>query len=116
MSETKFTPGPYRVDSDDLTVILDPDGNSIGEAFGFGTMGDEDRANAALFVAAPELYAACETIVSQCDRCDDGMIESQPAGIEGFDGAGNPRIEGVACPWCGSARSALARARGEGSE
>lgn len=62
MSATKWTPGPHFVDADEPLFIVTAEGSSLGEA----TAGDpfiaveQQLANARLWAAASDLYAALE--------------------------------------------------------
>lgn len=73
MSESKHTPGPWRVfRSTDGRVIIgigESDGGGITDA-GFGTWRDgaEQEANAQLIAAAPELLAALKSLVAERKR------------------------------------------------
>ena len=101
MAETKFTPGPwsifgplsdkhepaYRVSAErtlSLTVSPCPDGFVHGE----------NKANAHLIAAAPELYEALEEIVENAVVYYEGSMDIYSEAIE-------------------NARNALAKARGE---
>lgn len=88
MSETKFTPGPWFVDAD--FYVYGGDGGKIkGEYFDgveFPLVCDaesdsrdrtENKANAALIAAAPELYrelekhcALCMMMHPECEKCE----------------------------------------------
>lgn len=111
MSETRFTPGPWhrnikparkyptvwagRNTHVAAVVAGAPRGSGNGE-----TMVDEEiEANIDLIAAAPDLYAALETFLSEYVA----LVESGDAGF--WDGEKEPKVI--------AARSALRRARGE---
>jgi hypothetical protein len=125
MTVTAFTPGPWKVGDCDGTIIWarrfrstdiiecpdTPDeGVSVGNAYGlsdrareqFGleegwAVRDEQKANALLMAAAPDLYSALEELANCVERSLDGAgIDSQR-----YEAA---RVAAVA---------ALAKARGE---
>ncbi len=66
MSETKWTPGPYAVDPNDATVVTaDNDGLIVCETGYEDRDFDEQKANAILFAAAPELYGTLEKLTDR---------------------------------------------------
>ena len=95
MSEAKFTPGPWYIDS---RLIVGPRINSDGADDGFISevcdaslsMGDR-KANSHLIAAAPDLYEALDNLVAILELDTRSYV---------FD---------AVC----SARAALAKARGE---
>ncbi|WP_135470547.1 hypothetical protein [Crenalkalicoccus roseus] len=85
------TPGPWRLDPDDPTAVLGPNGLYVAEcAFFFGAEPEETEAcaNARLIAAAPDLLATLR-----------GLVAAVEAGA-------------VAAPALAEARAALARAGG----
>jgi hypothetical protein len=92
MSETKWTPGPWRLN--EWNHVVGPNGKEIrctGLSLAGGNIGmDEPEANDRLIAAAPDLYAALADIVDVMDR-----------------------LGGVQSERMNRARRALARARGE---
>ncbi|MGL6052621.1 MAG: hypothetical protein ACRC16_22015 [Aeromonas salmonicida] len=64
MTDTKWTPGPYKAYCGESThgwwVILDSKGDEIGS-----TDGGFDHAEAHLFAAAPELYEALDLMLQR---------------------------------------------------
>ena len=112
MSEVKFTPGPWSV-VEDIARDRDVNGHAIGDEYiagfnvesgtkevvsceGISGCGDEERANAHLIAAAPDLYEALNNVMSEISSClrDE---EYYFGTTERFD----------------NARAALAKARGE---
>ncbi len=98
MSETKFTPGPWRVrahtSQPNDRVVVDTFGGSV--ACVYRDMGENEpprEANAHLIAAAPDLYAALEAL--------HRATAILPASM---DEPGSPQA---------LARAALAKARGE---
>ena len=87
MSETKHTPGPWRISGESATIVQTDDrainsegGVLIARALGYPNSGyfpsdDEATGNAALIAAAPELLEAAEGIVS---RWDSPLWKDQP--------------------------------------
>ena len=63
----KFTPGPWRILFNDKTkVVLEQQGVAVFVAdtyAGFTKSEEEQKANAALIAAAPEMYALLQKIV-----------------------------------------------------
>ncbi|MDY7525521.1 hypothetical protein [Sphingomonas sp. 10B4] len=94
MTDTKFTPGPWK------TASGSPEYICTGHLWLASTMGvtgtDEARANARLIAASPALYEALEQV----------LAEKAPAYHDCID---NGEAE---CAWC-IARAALALARGD---
>lgn len=81
MSETKFTPGPWKITGDSGRLI-EQDGNDeadLGSIFAelwsnVGTRHNQ-KANAALIAAAPEMYESlqlCVTNLRMCCPCPSG--------------------------------------------
>jgi len=81
MSESKFTPGPWKKFSrwnDRYLAVIDsiPDRNGkvVANCICHVALTNEDaKANANLIVAAPELLAACEAFVA-ADNQDGGSL------------------------------------------
>ena len=77
-TETKWTPGPWRIDEANRTLVarlVDGEYEYIcsvdPEEFSVSDMTDEEnRANAALIAEAPELYKALEAMT--------GVVQSDP--------------------------------------
>ena len=94
MSDTKFTPGPWRYDRTNGSpttgehMIAGAKPGYLAEVRDCGS-GDV-RANAHLIAAAPDLYAALYALLKANLSCDDDNIDAADA-----------------------ARAALAKARGE---
>lgn len=103
-TETKFTPGPWRL-FNGTDVFLD-DGDTSGDhyiadcnmtvAIEYGVL----KANAALIAAAPDLYAALDAVVNA------GGWYPSALEIDTHDGKDGEELEAIA-------RAALAKARGE---
>ena len=81
MSEEKFTPGPWSLLFNDKTkVVLEQQGVAVFVAdtyAGFTKSEEEQKANAALIAAAPELYkelekhcALCMMMHPDCEGCE----------------------------------------------
>lgn len=101
MSETKFTPGPLAVEFEDAVMIRDASGGVtaiLGKLSGRGEgplrSPGEVAANARLYAAAPDLYAALERALN--------FIENAEVELDATLASGEV------------ARAALAKARGEG--
>lgn len=114
--ETKFTPGPWEFvpgsehhgpyvsapwgdDICDLYFMSDPSAPSVrngGPSRPIWFHAEQANANAALIAAAPDLYAALETLLGHCELANEGRGASlvDPHSIR-------------------AARAALSRARGE---
>ena len=96
MSETKFTPGPWKKQTP-LFVVQGEEVTHTVEGPPSDFMFLQNEADAALIAAAPDLYAALETLIEKlCLDDDEGLIEYA-----------EPMI---------AARAALAKARGEASK
>ena len=94
---TKWTPGPWRVDSRHVGLMIESDPHGPRALASISTpIDDIDRANAALIAAAPELYEALEALTK-----DEELILA----AHGIEPSGNRLVK--------QARAALAKARGE---
>jgi hypothetical protein len=120
MNATKWTAGPWQIGSDFTTLAGDrkttlwgSDGNQAVTLIQSGLVKWEEQAdaNANLIAAAPELYAALQTMI-------DYMLESHAGELESCH-EGDAEMAGEApeaCSYCqaiADARAALAKARGE---
>ncbi len=109
MSETRFTPGPWRLDAEEVATVLGPDGFMTADCLILsvrkGAPTDKRcRANAHLIAAAPDLYAAVKAAVEAYDE----MVASL-----GDDDTSEPAPGSLDSPDITLARAALAKARGE---
>jgi hypothetical protein len=66
-----------------------------------------DRKIAEQAARIAELEAVLAKIVSTCDFCDDGFIEYQPSGIDGYLPTGDANIVTEPCFYCADARALL---------
>ena len=92
MREEKFTPGPWSLLFNDKTkVVLEQQGVAVFVAdtyAGFTKSEEEQKANAALISAAPEMYYALKHYFDLIQRANDGdtvaeqKIFEQSADIE----------------------------------
>ena len=103
MPATKFTPGPWSVFGDSITIDGADRGPVAHAAFDNRTP-EVRRVNTLLIAAAPDLYAALEAIQREpygCRFCDSGTLRAPETKGHEHD--------------CGFAlaAAALARARGE---
>lgn len=62
---TKHTPGPWKYDGRD--IFPPAMGQTIATTWDIGRTSYERHANGHLIAAAPDLLAACETIISSLD-------------------------------------------------
>lgn len=82
MNEPKFTPGPWRILFNDKTkVVLEQQGVAVFVAdtyAGFTKSEEEQKANAALITAAPEMYEALADIAENCGNrgCPETCAEA----------------------------------------
>ena len=78
MREEKFTPGPWSLLFNDKTkVVLEQQGVAVFVAdtyAGFTKSEEEQKANAALISAAPEMYYALKHYFDLIQRADNGDI------------------------------------------
>ena len=78
---TKHTPGPWtlKLTENGHPVIEDRVGRKVVEQFcnGGTSEGSEGRDNARLIAAAPDLLAACKTMLSSMRLMDDGAEDVQ---------------------------------------
>ena len=77
MNMPKFTPGPWSLLFNDKTkVVLEQQGVAVFVAdtyAGFTKSEEEQKANAALIAAAPEMYRDLhEAVVEMCSNCPSG--------------------------------------------
>lgn len=81
MSEEKFTPGPWSLLFNDKTkVVLEQQGVAVFVAdtyAGFTKSEEEQKANAALISAAPEMYDILEHYFKLIQRANDGDAVSE---------------------------------------
>jgi hypothetical protein len=103
MGEAKWTAGPWKLVDNGNDVYACGAGTDDRVVCDFAApyyaeTGPDDTAlaNAALVIAAPDLYAALEEMVEKGEGCVTGRDDCGPE-----------------CCRCGRARAALARARGE---
>lgn len=54
-----------------------------------------------------ELEAGLAEVVKNCEFCDDGFIEYQPSGIDGYLPTGDANFVTEPCPNCSAARALL---------
>lgn len=82
MIEPKFTPGPWSLLFNDKTkVVLEQQGVAVFIAdtyAGFTKSEEEQKANAALIAAAPEMYEALADIAENCGNrgCSETCAEA----------------------------------------
>lgn len=82
MIEPKFTPGPWSLLFNDKTkVVLEQQGVAVFIAdtyAGFTKSEEEQKANAALIAAAPEMYEALADIAENCGNrgCSETCTEA----------------------------------------
>ena len=75
MTDAKHTPGPWAVEEDfndgeelvGFNIISVPSGNEVVSNEGISGNSDEDRANARLIAAAPDLLAALKSSIALAD-------------------------------------------------
>lgn len=81
MSEEKFTRGPWSLLFNDKTkVVLEQQGVAVFVAdtyAGFTKSEEEQKANAALISAAPEMYGILEHYLGLIQRANDGDTVSE---------------------------------------
>lgn len=96
--ETKFTPGPWRIDGPDcfgdFNILHDGDSLAVAAVVSNMRYADEIAGNAHLIAAAPELYAALADMTELLERVGDSRKDA---------------------PFIDAANAALAKARGETS-
>ena len=84
MSESKHTPGPWRIAEDrDGEVVSGPQSNLIAQCFGsyaHNTVHQID-ANCRLIAAAPALYEALEKLVEAASDSDDARYGTLSTGF-----------------------------------
>ena len=96
MTETKWTPGPFRLVVEAHQWTIAPQSKPADEVYGVACyespdlITDEEVSNGILFAAAPDLYDALDRVV-------DGEFASEQEWVK----------------WRDEARKALAKARGE---
>lgn len=82
MNKPKFTPGPWSLLFNDKTkVVLEQQGVAVFVAdtyAGFTKSEEEQKANAALIAAAPEMYEALADIAENCGNrgCSETCAEA----------------------------------------
>lgn len=69
-TQTGHTPGPFIVMREDRYYVKSPEGVLLAEVLPTGKTPGNERGNAALFAAAPDLLAALEELV-------DGLIDAE---------------------------------------
>ncbi len=101
---SNHTPGPWYIDADEPEAKGIPITNGAGFIADVGTLGpsdDEDRANARLVAAAPDLLAALEEVTTELFWMDHGPRDSDRKAFA-------RRVEELR----GLARAAIAKAKG----
>lgn len=73
------------------------------------TIPDEQKMKA----NAPLMFAALEKIVKECDYCEEGFIEYQPSGIDGYLPTGDANFVTEPCFYCRYAREVISKVKGE---
>ena len=86
MSETKFTKGPWKwQDEEEYGIVVHAEHSPIAMV-----ICEEDKANATLIAAAPDMYEALETIERVAGI---GMMEDDPARVKARDALRKARGE-----------------------
>lgn len=110
MGNTEFTPGPWFLASETPTSGTRIEADSYDEFFIAEAYGPNERANARLISAAPDLLDALEAEIEHRD-CEYDPLNpcwfNRPSDIPGRHWGG-----GKACRVC-TARAAIAKAKGE---
>ena len=105
------TPGPWRQDTMSGTTVWGGDkthGNAVAVCQGFER--EENRANAALIAAAPDLLDA-----ARCAIAYDAAIQScanDPDRMSSFCTAEGDSLDALYAAWIDAARAAIAKATG----
>ena len=73
--EQQYTPGPWTVENDGMTVSMGGQCVIVGPAPD-GSRIDEERANARLIAAAPDLLVACKALLAYANDYSDTMATS----------------------------------------
>ena len=103
------TPGPWRLDPDDLGLVLDPEGSPIQTAGPNSLTGDgQAYANARLIASAPELLEA----VRAGGRYSEALRRYQGHGVRGEVIPGTDELERLFMDWHDKGHAALAKAEG----
>lgn len=90
MSETRFTPGPWKVCGEDSDWVETANGKRIASVYGGTVQGeswdfDSARANSHLIAAAPTGHALIARAVA--DRIDDEWLKEARAYLKAVNGA-----------------------------
>jgi hypothetical protein len=117
MSETKHSPGPWRVKikSGRVCVIADKAPGEYRSGFQYKLVADcgstnQREANARLIAAAPDLLAELQDAAAHCEACDGkGNAYTHEDETQVGCAPGSSRID---CPACIRWRAAIARATG----
>jgi len=75
---SEHTPGPWAV-GPDLEVVYEPNGCRVTYPLSITSMKgrtDEDRANARLIAAAPEMLESLKDLLTVMEHCDEGQYQS----------------------------------------
>lgn len=87
MSESKFSPAPWKVSLVDETAVIDASGNQVAQASGDYDAADEwpaMAANARLIATSPDLLAALKAVTSA--DCVHGAFDLARAAIAKAEG------------------------------
>ena len=79
---TTHTPGPWHIDNEtDYRIYVESSFGVIAKVGPFAEIDDEDKANARLIAAAPDLLAACEEAYAFLSAEDLAWLPSLRAAI-----------------------------------
>jgi hypothetical protein len=103
---SKHTPGPWHYAECQMgTPFVDTE--SVGDLLAAALPLDEEKANARLIAAAPDLLAALEDMIGHCQGCNGkGRCYGPVPGSPGSYASNQP------CQDCSDARAAIAKAKG----
>jgi hypothetical protein len=90
-----------------LFCINEQEHSDKGHLFQMYTL-DCDRINT-LEAENAELRAALRKHVDNCDFCEEGVVEYQPSGIDGFLPTGDANFVKEPCWYCSELRAVLAK-------
>jgi len=92
MNDTKFTKGPWEIDSDCFHLFITSGENKLASLPGSGPQTLEVLANAKLMKAGPSLYEALEKLTKAYNKiCEEGCRGKGGVYADAIDALANAR-------------------------
>ena len=108
----KHTPGPWVASDTEFSDVYGVEGQLVAHAYYSEGQSDRVRANARLMAAAPDLLAACESIMDIHRAFNRWLTPGSPYRGTDTEIVGN--LDGMLDALCADVETAIAKARGRG--